>query len=97
MGGRPFRFMVRVKPSARKEAVGGRWEAASGPALMVAVAAPAVDGRANDAVRRALAMQFGIRPRDVRVVAGLRSRDKLIELDPAPLDARARLDLLLAQ
>lgn len=97
MQDRPFRFAVRVKPGAPREAVGGRWDGTLGAALIVAVAAPAVDGRANDAVRRALATQFGIRPRDVRVAAGARSRDKLVELDPAPASAASRLELLLAR
>jgi hypothetical protein len=91
----PFRFAVRVKPGARRDAVGGQWAGASGPALVVAVAAPAVDGKANDALRRLLAGAFGTRRRDVQVVAGERSRDKLVELDPAPRDAAARLAALL--
>ena len=92
---RPFRFAVRVKPGARRDGVGGRWEGKSGAALIVAVAAPTVDGKANDALRRLLATEFGVRPRDVQVVVGARSRDKLIELDPAPADAASRLELLL--
>lgn len=98
MANGPFRFAVRVKPGARREAVGGRWDGVwGGPALIVAVAAPAVDGKANGALRRVLAGQFGIRAREVRVVAGARSRDKLIELDPAPPGAAARLVLLLGR
>ena len=91
----PFRFAVRVKPGARRSAVGGRREGAGGSALIVAVAAPAVEGQANEAVRRALAGAFGVRPRDVWIVSGERSRDKLVELNPAPADAPARLHALL--
>jgi uncharacterized protein YggU (UPF0235/DUF167 family) len=61
----------------------------------VAVAAPAVEGRANEAVRAALAKAFGVRRGDVSVVAGGRGRDKVVELDPAPDDAAERLSLLL--
>ena len=60
--------------------------------LVVAVAAPAVDGKANEAVRRAVADAFGVRVRDVTVVSGERSRDKVLEIDGA--DA-ARLTTLL--
>jgi uncharacterized protein len=62
---------------------------------MVSVTAGAVEGKANEAVRRALAKAFGVRRQDVRLVSGERSRDKLIELDPAPADAAPRLAALL--
>jgi uncharacterized protein (TIGR00251 family) len=78
------RFAVRVKPGTRREAVGGHHPGAYGPALVVAVTAPAVDGKANQAVRSALARAFGVRARDVLIVSGERSRDKVVELDPAP-------------
>lgn len=77
-----------MKPGAARTRVGGRWQ---GDALIVAVSAPAVDGRANEAVRRALAEAFGVRARDVVIVRGERSRDKLVEVDADP----ARLTTLL--
>jgi hypothetical protein len=73
-----LRFAVRVKPGARKEAVGGCWAGPGGPALIVAVAAPAVDGKANEAVRRAVAAALEIRRQDVTISAGERGRDKVI-------------------
>ncbi|WP_433263703.1 DUF167 domain-containing protein [Actinosynnema sp. CS-041913] len=87
-----FRLDVRVKPGAKRDAVGGRW---NGTALVVAVAAPAVEGKANEAVRKALAEAFGVRRQDVRVVRGERGRDKVVQVDPAPPDARERLARLL--
>ena len=87
-----FRFAVRVKPGARRTAVGGRY---GEEALTVAVAAPAVEGKANDAVRRALAEAFGVRRQDVVIVTGERGRDKVVALDPPPADAAARLAELL--
>ena len=85
----PLRFGVRVKPGARRVAVGGRWAgSAAGDALVVAVAAPAVEGKANEAVRDALAAAFGVRRRDVAIVTGERGRDKVVEVaggDPARL------------
>jgi uncharacterized protein (TIGR00251 family) len=88
-----FRFAVRVKPGARKERVGGTW---SENALIVAVAAPAVEGKANEAVRAALAKAFGVRQGNVSVVAGARGRDKIVELEPEPTGATERLNTLLA-
>lgn len=90
-----MRFAIRVKPGARQVVVGGRWDGDRGPALVVAVAAPAVEGRANDAVRAALAKAFGIRRRDVTIVTGRHGRDKIIELSSPPSDAPERLAELL--
>ncbi|MER5260794.1 DUF167 domain-containing protein [Actinosynnema sp. NPDC002837] len=87
-----FRFSIRVKPGAKREAVGGRW---GDGALVVAVAAPAVEGKANEAVRKALAKAFGVRRQDVEVVAGERGRDKVVRVDPAPAGAAELLARLL--
>ncbi len=89
-----FRFAVRVKPGARKDRVGGRW---GENALIVAVAAPAVEGKANEQLRAVLAKAFGVRKADVSLVAGDRGRDKVVELSPAPTDAAERLNKLLAE
>ncbi|HET6504233.1 MAG TPA: DUF167 domain-containing protein [Amycolatopsis sp.] len=76
-----MRFAIRVKPGAKRDAVGGEFNGA----LVVAVRAPAVEGKANEAVRTVLARAFGVRARDVLVVQGERGRDKLVELaDPPP-------------
>ena len=78
-----MRVDIRVKPGARKDIVGGTHDGA----LVVAVQAPPVDGKANEAVRKALARAFGVRRQDVVIVAGEKSRDKVVELpdDPARL------------
>jgi uncharacterized protein (TIGR00251 family) len=82
------RFAVRVKPGTRRTAVGGRW---ADDALVVAVAAPAVEGKANEAVRRALAAAFGVRRQDVVIVTGERGRDKVVEVDGATEERLAEL------
>ncbi|HEX4705881.1 MAG TPA: DUF167 domain-containing protein [Pseudonocardiaceae bacterium] len=89
------RFAVRVKPGARRAEVGGRWDGRLGPALLVTVTAPAVDGRANDAVCRALAEVLGLRRRDIVVVTGGRSRDKLVSVADAPPDLAATIARLV--
>ncbi|GAA0634155.1 hypothetical protein GCM10010174_64550 [Kutzneria viridogrisea] len=89
-----MRFPVRVKPGAKRDSVGGTWAGPGGPALVVAVSAPAVEGKANEAVRRALAAAFGVRRQDVLIIAGERGRDKVVELCSAPegtADLLARL------
>ncbi|HET8643112.1 MAG TPA: DUF167 domain-containing protein [Pseudonocardiaceae bacterium] len=92
---RPLRFPVRVRPGARRTAVGGRWDGPGGPALLVTVAAPAVEGKANAAVTEAIADAFGVRRSRVAIVAGHRGRDKLVELESPPPHARERLGELL--
>ena len=68
---------VRVKPGASRDRVGGRFDGPHGPALVIAVHAPAVDGRATEAARKALAGALGVRPSTVTLRAGAASRDKL--------------------
>ena len=65
---------IRVRPNASRNKVGGT--AGDPPRLVVAVQAPAVDGKANAAVIKALADAFGLRTRDFTIVHGELSRDK---------------------
>ncbi|HSK26249.1 MAG TPA: DUF167 domain-containing protein [Jiangellales bacterium] len=85
MGG--VRVTLRVRPGASRTRVGG----VRGEALVVAVQAPAVDGRATEAALAALAEAVGVRRRAVRLVSGLTSRDKVVEIDAsvAPLEVVA--------
>ena len=62
--------------------------------LRVRLAAPAVEGRANDELIRFLAERLGVRRRDVRVAAGTRSRRKLVRVTGVTLaEAKHRLGL----
>jgi uncharacterized protein len=47
----------------------------------VSVGARAVDGAATAAVLAVVGEAFGVRPRDVTLVAGERSRTKVLEVD----------------
>ena len=77
-----------VPDQGRRPLTTARW----GPALVVAVHAPAVDGRATEAARRALAEALGVRPARVALRSGATSRDKLftVTAPPADLDRRLR-------
>lgn len=85
------RFAIRVRPGARRTAVGGRWDGPFGPALVVAVTAPPVDGKANDAVRKALAAALGVPRGQVTIVTGASGRDKLVAVDSPPAGTAARI------
>ena len=74
-----FLLEIRVRPNASRNKVGGT--AGDPPRLIVAVQAPAVDGKANDAVLKELAAAFKLRARDFTIVFGELGRDKRILID----------------
>jgi len=65
---------IRVRPNTSRNKVGGI--AGNPPRLIVAVQAPAVDGKANEAVIKELAKAFDCRARDFTIVFGELGRDK---------------------
>jgi uncharacterized protein (TIGR00251 family) len=67
---------IRVRPNSSRNKVGGT--VGDPPRLVVAVQAPAVDGKANQAVIKELASAFGLRARDFTIVFGELGRDKRI-------------------
>ena len=67
---------VHVHPGARHAGIGGLHDGA----LRVRVRAAAERGRANEAVCAAVAEAFGLRARDVQVVAGRGGRRKTLAL-----------------
>ena len=77
-----MRRSIRVKPASSRTKVGGTNLLADRglTALVVAVQAPAVDGKANKAVLTALAKALGLKPRDLVIVSGHTARTKLVEL-----------------
>ena len=70
------RIEIKVQPRAKRNAV----EDVDG-LLTVRVTAPPEDGKANDAVRDLLAKHFDLPRSKVRIVRGLTSRRKVVELD----------------
>ncbi|MFL6175201.1 MAG: DUF167 domain-containing protein [Ornithinibacter sp.] len=90
-----MRVTVRVRPGASRTRVAGRW--GEQDVLAVSVGARAVDGAATAAVLAAVAEAFGVRPRNVTLVTGERSRTKVLEVDVVDeVAARTTLVRLLA-
>jgi uncharacterized protein YggU (UPF0235/DUF167 family) len=83
-----------VKPGAARTRVGGRHDGPRGPSLVVAVTAPAVDGRATEAARRALAEALRVRPAAVSLRSGVTGRDKLFVVASPPADLADRVRAL---
>lgn len=81
------RVTLRVSPGAPRSRVVGRY--ASG--WKVRVAAPATEGRANDALVRLLSSTLHVPAAQVDIVSGHGSRDKIISLTGLDADEVERL------
>jgi uncharacterized protein (TIGR00251 family) len=77
------RFAVRLTPRSAVERVEGVLDGV----LKVRVMAPAVEGAANASLIRVLAEELGIARRDVRIVAGASSRQKLVVIEGVEAEA----------
>ena len=73
-------FQVKVHPRARKNAITGM----VGDALKVALTAPPVEGRANEACIAYLAEFLNVPRSSVTIAAGESSRQKLIRIAGVP-------------
>ena len=71
------RLTVKVHPRARRSAVTGRL----GEAWKLDLTAPPIEGKANDACVRFLAELVGVPRARVRIVTGLTSRTKVVEIE----------------
>ena len=81
---------LKTIPNAPRDQVAG-W---LGDALKVKVHAPALDGRANEALLEFLADELGLPKRAVTLVRGDKSRHKVVRLDGLTLaEVKARLGL----
>jgi uncharacterized protein len=82
------RLTVKVHPRAKRSAVTGRL----GDAWKLDLAAPPVEGKANEECVRLLAGLAGVPRSRVRILTGAGSRVKLIEIEGLPqADLEARL------
>ena len=82
-----IRIAIRLTPRSRAEAV----EGVVGGMLKVAVTAPPVDNEANEALLRLLAKQWRVRRRDLSIVGGAKSRNKLVRVAGVPAELMTRL------
>ncbi|HXB67173.1 MAG TPA: DUF167 domain-containing protein [Candidatus Acidoferrales bacterium] len=71
------RLTVKVHPRARRTALAGRF----GEAYKVDLAAPPVDGKANQECIRFFAELADVPQSRVRIVTGLTNRTKVVEID----------------
>ncbi len=83
-------FAIKVQPRARRNAIVG----AIGDALKIALTAPPVDRRANEACIEFFAELLGVSHSSITILAGQNSRNKVVRVTGASVDqVRNRLQL----
>jgi uncharacterized protein (TIGR00251 family) len=70
-----MKYSVKVKPKARADDV-----SLEGEVLIIKTREPAHEGKANSAVVRLVAEFFHVPRSSVKIVSGLSSRNKIIEI-----------------
>jgi uncharacterized protein (TIGR00251 family) len=70
---------LHVQPGAKRSEFAGK----HGERIKVRLAAPAVEGKANDALVEFLADYFSVPKRNVRIASGLKSRQKRVIIEGA--------------
>jgi uncharacterized protein (TIGR00251 family) len=80
---------IRVIPRAPRTRVDGE----RGGAILIRLAAPPVDGAANDALIAFLSDALALPRRNIQIVSGEKSRDKRVQIEGLD-DAAARTRLL---
>ncbi len=86
-----IRLQIRVQPRAARTELAGQ----QGGAIRIRVAAPPVDGAANEALVRLLAQRLDVPRSAVTIAAGASARRKVVLVTGiAPAAAAARLGLL---
>lgn len=71
-----MKIFVKAKPSSREEKI----EKIDDLNYVVSVKEPPVKGKANEAIRNALAIYFKTASARVKIVSGYSSRNKIIEI-----------------
>ncbi len=67
---------VRVEPRSSRPGISGPY----GDGIKVKLKSPPVDGRANTELIEILAKEYGIPKRDVDIVSGMNSKNKVVRL-----------------
>lgn len=89
---------VRVQPGAKKTAITGVYGDGATAQLKIAVQAPPLEGRANQALIAFLAETFSVPKSAIELTAGELSRSKVFLLKGVPLpQAAARLAAWIAK
>ena len=67
---------IKVEPRSSKSGIAGPY----GDALKVKLTSPPVEGKANKELVEVLAKEFGIRKKEVEIISGQSSKNKIVKL-----------------
>ena len=87
LGGGRLLLTLHIQPGAKKTEIAG----CHGDALKIRLAAPPVDGKANEALLRFVADRLHLPKSAVILKSGQTSRHKVVEVSGAPAEAVAAL------
>lgn len=79
---------VHAQPGAKRSEISGL----HGERLKVRIAAPPLEGRANEALIELLAQRLGLPRSKLRVSKGLQGRTKLVEIADSDIDPNRLLE-----
>ena len=85
---------IRVQPGAKWSAFDGIWNDSH---LKIALQAPAVDGKANEALIDFLSEKLKIKKKNIFIVTGQTSRCKVILIEVKEINERTELEKWLKQ
>lgn len=85
---------VRVQPGAKRSAFDGVW---NGSHIKIALQAPAVDGKANEALIDFLSENLKVRKKQIFIVTGQTARCKVVLIEVNDTKERIELEKWLKQ
>ncbi|MGC2048840.1 MAG: DUF167 domain-containing protein [Gallionella sp.] len=87
--GETVTLTLHVQPGAKRSEIAGL----HGAALKIRLAAPPVEGRANEALQKFIAELFAVPLRQVELKQGVQSRHKVVAISGSKIDPETLLDL----
>ena len=78
---------IKVEPRSSKSGVVGPY----GDSLKVKLTSPPVEGKANKELIEVLAKEFGVAKKDIEIVSGQSSKNKIVKLRSVPSKVEALL------
>ena len=91
------RVVIRLSPQAKSDRLRGiAATAEGGRAIKVSVTAPAQDGQANEALLQLLARTWRLPRRDLSIVVGAVSRNKIVHIAGDPNELIVKLSREIA-
>lgn len=81
---------IKVEPRSSKSGIVGPY----GDALKVKLTSPPVEGKANKELIEVLAKAFGVAKKDIEIISGESSKNKIIKLRSVPSKSESLLSKL---